>query len=156
MNLMRTEGRIILIISFLLSMSGCVPPLYYPRQVSPQAVAPQAAAKENKFTSLEQRFDQFYNWQPVGKKTVQINSEPAGARIEVNNETIGFAPLSLDIQYSEAGTAAEDVLIIAYPNEPGHCVQSKLFMKSRRTPVFLNKLPSAIYFDMRLCSPVHD
>ncbi len=85
------------------------------------------------------------------KKTIQIISEPPGARIEVNDDYIGDAPRSIEFPCDPEGRFVEPTLIVALPVGSGY-TQSKLFMGHKYTISSPRgeKIPSRIFFDMRL------
>lgn len=77
---------------------------------------------------------------------MHVESEPKGARIEIDNEYKGQTPLDIPFQYDEwQGPVFGGMCVMkALPTEPGHCVQSKVFIQG-------NRIPQNIFFDMRLC-----
>ena len=78
---------------------------------------------------------------------VQIVSEPKGAKIEVNGQYVGDAPLTVDIEASNDGRFWRDTIIKAYPAETGY-TQIKAFNgKSRWT--ISDAVPPKIFFDTR-------
>jgi hypothetical protein len=80
-------------------------------------------------------------------KSVQIISEPAGARIEISGNYIGDAPLVTKIRKDEQYERFyENTVIRAYPKGSGY-VQSKNFAPG--TAESLN-LPDRIFFDTNL------
>jgi hypothetical protein len=79
--------------------------------------------------------------------TVQIVSQPKGARIEVNGQYVGDAPLTVDIEASNDGRFWRDTIIKAYPADTGY-TQIKAFNgKSRWT--ISDAVPPKIFFDTR-------
>jgi hypothetical protein len=64
------------------------------------------------------------------KQDVLIESDPPGARIEVNDEYKGTAPLTISIPIRPNGSASEFTRIVALP-APGQRQQSKLFSPDR-------------------------
>jgi PEGA domain len=64
-------------------------------------------------------------------RQVEILSEPPGARIEVNHNYIGEAPITTTFQCSLDGRFLETTIIRALPTRPGGYVQSKLFFVAR-------------------------
>lgn len=82
------------------------------------------------------------------KKKVQIVSEPVGARIEVNQDYIGVAPIAVEIEADRHGNFARKTSIVASPSGP----------LPNNTPVYLQSgiflmgqpIPSRLYFDNRL------
>jgi hypothetical protein len=85
---------------------------------------------------------------PALKKKIQIVSEPVGARIEVNQNYIGYAPIAVEIEADQHGDFAHMTSIAASPSGP----------LPNNTPVYLQSLtflmgqpiPSRLYFDNRL------
>jgi hypothetical protein len=94
--------------------------------------------------------------QPI-KRQVQILSEPAGARIEVNGDYIGDAPMTATIPCSRDGRFMETTTVRALPTEPGNYVQRKFFSGGYSSSNLNNLVPSRIFFDMRLgpAMPIH-
>ena len=91
------------------------------------------------------------------KAKVEIVSEPAGARIEVNDNYVGDAPITVEIP-QDGGNFTQETVIRALPTEADDYVQSKYF---RFTPAISygsgygteakgDQIPSRIFFDMRL------
>ncbi len=80
------------------------------------------------------------------KQEVLIESDPPGARIEVNDEYKGTTPLTVSIAVQPNGSAEHFTRIVALP-VPGQAQQSKSFMPSRfgEFPV-----PKRILFVMNL------
>jgi hypothetical protein len=80
-------------------------------------------------------------------KKVEILSEPAGARIEVNDDYVGNAPITVEIPQS-AGYFKTTTTIRALPTEAGDYTQQKMFF----APLLNDgvKIPSRILFDMHL------
>ena len=64
---------------------------------------------------------------PATTRQVEIISEPPGARIEINDNYIGDAPIMTTFQCEADGRFIENTRIRALPTQPGHYVQSKLF-----------------------------
>ncbi|HXM27981.1 MAG TPA: PEGA domain-containing protein [Chthoniobacterales bacterium] len=86
-------------------------------------------------------------------KKVQIISDPPGARIEVNNDYVGDAPITLDILnlYGSEQFSA-DTVIRAIPNEAGDFVQVKHFAGhlDKYGTEKSDQIPSRIFFNMHL------
>ncbi|MBT7188369.1 PEGA domain-containing protein [Candidatus Bathyarchaeota archaeon] len=83
-------------------------------------------------------------------ETTLIISDPPGAKIEINHEYVGDAPVSFHIEAQTSmphGQITEDVVIVAYPTEDGQYTQ----IKNLRGV----KIPKRIYFNMSL-KPVSD
>src|ERR1700730_14587888 len=78
---------------------------------------------------------------------VQIVSQPTGARIEVNGQYIGDAPLFVDIEASNDGRFWRDTIIKAYPKDTGY-TQIKAFNGKSNWPIS-DLVPSRIFFDTR-------
>jgi hypothetical protein len=78
---------------------------------------------------------------------IQIVSQPVGARIEVNGQYAGDAPLSIDVDASTDGRFWRDTIIKAYPKDTGY-TQIKAFNgKSRWT--ISDMVPPKLFFDTR-------
>ncbi len=78
---------------------------------------------------------------------VQIVSQPAGAKIEVNGQYVGDAPLFIDIEASNDGRFWRDTIIKAYPKDTGYTQIRAFNGKSRWT--ISDLVPSRIFFDTR-------
>ncbi len=84
--------------------------------------------------------------------TIQIISEPPGARIEVNDDYIGNAPCSAQVRCDAEGRFWDSTHIRAIPREDGY-TQMKFFSgyQSPRGQILRSDaVPSRIFFDMRL------
>jgi PEGA domain len=80
-------------------------------------------------------------------KTVQIISDPPGARIEINGNYIGDAPLSTKIRKdTEYDRFYSSTVIRAYPKGDGY-VQTKNFSPGSLEGL---NLPDRIFFDTNL------
>lgn len=82
-----------------------------------------------------------------GAAETLIISDPAGARIEINNDYIGMTPIKTKIQRvctSDRYFSGDSIDINAIPSKPGQCVQRKRITTLQRTP-------KNIYFNMNLC-----
>lgn len=78
---------------------------------------------------------------------VRISSDPPGARIELNGDYIGDAPIDYFFRSPLAENVwPEDTEIVAYPAESGQFVQNKSFRHHTR-------LPRHILFIMNLAPP---
>jgi hypothetical protein len=75
-------------------------------------------------------------------KTIQIISDPVGARIEVNDDYVGDAPISITVP-REGANFAKGTTIRATPTLQGQYVQSKYFDRT-------SEVPSRILFSMGL------
>jgi hypothetical protein len=83
-------------------------------------------------------------------KKVKIVSEPAGARIEINDDYVGDAPITVEIP-QWVGRFTKDTVIRAIPNRAGDYGQSKYFSKgSVVVGATEGQIPSRILFDMHL------
>ena len=78
---------------------------------------------------------------------VQIVSQPTGARIEVNGQYVGDAPISVDIEASSDGRFWRDTIIKAYPKDTGY-TQIKAFNGKSRWAIS-DMVPPRISFDTR-------
>jgi hypothetical protein len=78
---------------------------------------------------------------------IQIVSQPAGAKIEINGLYVGDAPLSTDIEASNDGRFWRDTVIKAYPKDTGY-IQIKAFNGQSRWAIS-DMVPSRIFFDTR-------
>jgi hypothetical protein len=95
------------------------------------------------------------SYEPRTKK-VEILSDPAGARIEVNDNYVGDAPITVEIP-QRASYFTQNTVIRALPAEGGDYVQVKYFSGSipdawypETVGVHRDQIPSRIFFDMRL------
>jgi hypothetical protein len=89
--------------------------------------------------------------QEPSTKKVEIVSEPAGARIEVNDDYVGDAPITIEI-LDGGGQFTKDTVIRALPTEGGDYIQHKLFFGKVEGPYYQHagdQIPSRILFDMR-------
>ena len=85
-------------------------------------------------------------------KTIQILSEPPGARIEVNDDYIGEAPCSAQVRCDSEGRFFETTRIRALPVGYGY-TQGKYFSgygQMNNPYLHSDPVPSRIFFDMRL------
>lgn len=80
----------------------------------------------------------------TGKHSIEILTEPSGARIEVNDEFLGEAPLTATVARGCSAYSLNAVTIRALPREAGHCTQGKFISSS-------DSVPRKVFFDMRLC-----
>ena len=78
---------------------------------------------------------------------VQIVSQPVGAKIEINGQYVGDAPLRVDIEASNDGRFWRDTIIKAYPKDTGY-IQIKAFNGKSRWTISDN-VPPKIFFDTR-------
>ncbi len=87
------------------------------------------------------------------KKTIQITSQPPGARIEVSGDYAGDAPYAIEVSCDPEGRFVEDTRIRALPNEGGKTLNKIFFGYGyANTNPYLksSKIPSRVFFDMRL------
>ena len=83
-------------------------------------------------------------------KQLQIISDPPGARIEINEDYIGDAPLTVTIPCDEDGQFKQPTTIRALPTQPGHYVQRKDFPGGGLVSWSGDRVPSRVFFDTRL------
>jgi PEGA domain-containing protein len=76
-------------------------------------------------------------------KAVQILSEPAGARIEINDDYVGDAPIMVWVPVTDYAGFDRTTTISAIPVVEGQYFQSKYFVGG-------NKVPNRIFFSMTL------
>jgi hypothetical protein len=82
------------------------------------------------------------------KQSVQIVSQPSGARIEVNGHYVGDAPTAVEIEVSPHGRFWRDTIIKAYPKDTGF-IQIKAFNGESRWKIS-DPIPVRISFDTRI------
>jgi hypothetical protein len=82
---------------------------------------------------------------------VRIESSEAGARVEVNDDTVGKTPMDLRVWGDRDGTfhnfGSSDFIIRVYPMSEGQGVQTKAF----RTGGWFgqeDRVPKNLYFDL--------
>ena len=84
---------------------------------------------------------------PALKKKVQILSKPVGARIQVNQDYIGDAPIEVEVETDHSGNFVRPTSFVASPANPrpgaALYVQSKLFLP-------YDPIPKRLFFDNRL------
>jgi len=85
---------------------------------------------------------------PLPKQSVQILSQPPGARIEINGRYAGDAPTTVEIETSPHGRFWKDTIIKAYPKDTGY-IQIKAFNGESRWSVS-DQIPARISFDTRV------
>jgi len=83
---------------------------------------------------------------PLPRQSVQIVSEPPGARIEINGRDVGDAPTTVEIESSPNGRFWKDTIIKAYP-KTGY-IQIKAFNGESRWSIS-DPIPGKISFDTR-------
>jgi hypothetical protein len=84
---------------------------------------------------------------PRPKQSVQIVSQPTGARIEVNGRYVGDAPTTAEFEVSPHGRFWKDTIIKAYPKDTGY-IQIKAFNGESRWSIS-DPIPARISFDTR-------
>jgi hypothetical protein len=84
---------------------------------------------------------------PLPRQSVQIVSEPPGARIEINGRYVGDAPTTVEIESSPSGRFWKDTIIKAYPKNTGY-IQIKAFNGESRWSIS-DPIPGRISFDTR-------
>jgi len=85
---------------------------------------------------------------PLPKQSVQIVSQPPGARIEINGRDVGDAPTTVEIETSAHGRFWKDTIIKAYPKDTGY-IQIKAFNGESRWSVS-DQIHGRISFDTRI------
>ncbi len=78
---------------------------------------------------------------PSGKTLIE--SDPPGARIEINSQYVGTTPIRVDIPRLDSGLDTISVTIVASPVIPGQQVQTKYIGFNEPTPTH-------VFFDMNL------
>jgi hypothetical protein len=89
--------------------------------------------------------------QPI-TKTIQIISQPPGARIQVNDDYIGDAPCVIQVASDSSGRFWERTKIEAIPRAYGY-TQMKLFIgygQPDNPYAHSDKIPARIFFDTNL------
>jgi hypothetical protein len=91
------------------------------------------------------------------RRTIAIDSDPPGVRVEVNNEFLGKTPVTYSLESNGAGEfvgswgPAPYVEFVAYPprDVPGLFIQKKVF---RPNGFFQagDKIPAKMFFDLHL------
>jgi hypothetical protein len=85
---------------------------------------------------------------PAPKKKVHIVSEPVGARIEVNQDYVGEAPITVEIEADRHGDIAHMTSIAASPSGP---LPNNTPVYSQSVTFLMGQpIPSWLYFDNRL------
>jgi len=79
---------------------------------------------------------------------LEIASQPAGAKIEVNGQYVGDAPLTVQIEASNDGRVWKDTIIKAYPADKGYTQIRAFNGKSRWT--ISDMVPPKLVFDTRI------
>ncbi|MEA3205222.1 MAG: hypothetical protein QOG92_860 [Verrucomicrobiota bacterium] len=78
---------------------------------------------------------------------MQIVSQPTGAKIEINGQYVGDAPLFVDIETSNDGRFWRDTVVKAYPKDTGY-TQIKAFNGKMRWSIS-DTVPPRLFFDTR-------
>jgi hypothetical protein len=86
---------------------------------------------------------------PYKDATIEIISDPAGARIEVDDNYVGDAPITVPIPQN-SGYFNKDTVIRALPTEGGDYVQAKHFSGASPDVGSRDRIPSRIFFNMHL------
>ncbi len=94
----------------------------------------------------------------ITRFSVEIISEPSGAKIEVNKNYVGETPLKIDIEgWEGTRTFIRSYSIIAHPVNAGGQMQSKWFFGWKEPSLLYgDKIPTAIYFNMNLIYPAEE
>lgn len=83
--------------------------------------------------------------------TTEVNSYPPGARIEVDDNYLGEAPLQIIWEgYSHNRSFVDPHIVHALPIVPGQTTQTKLFYGAERGVRYGDRVPENIFFDMTL------
>ena len=82
-------------------------------------------------------------WPIEAPQVIEIISDPAGARIEINDEYMGDAPVTVNFKRRMQWGILDEVHINALPKGPG-CAQRKVIASSEL-------IPKKIFFDTGLC-----
>jgi len=83
----------------------------------------------------------------------EVLSEPPGARIEVDQDYIGEAPIKITWEgaaFAGRRFSGKDHVVRAIPVEKGHFVQEKRFAGGQGLAEAGDMIPRRIFFDMRL------
>lgn len=118
-----------------------------PRKPDPEWIA---LKKEIELSKSKRELDERLNNERI-TKSVEILSEPIGARIEVNGEYMGDAPCKVEVVTNGYGKLIEKFWVTALPTQGGHYTQLNWFHKG-------DKAPARVFFNMRLgrSNPVID
>jgi PEGA domain len=113
-----------------------------------------AVACSNSYSAHPLSADQPASSKPMRyePKKTQIISEPPGERIEINDNYVGDAPITVELA-QRGDYFDEDTVIRAIPTEGGDYPQTKRFLTS--DPWYHpgsagDKIPSRIFFNMHL------
>lgn len=83
-------------------------------------------------------------------KQVEVLSDPPGARIEINGDFVGVAPVVITMIGKSNDEVEQDYVIRAYPAAPEFYPQVKAFLKNTQGA---DQIPTRIFFDMRVRQP---
>jgi hypothetical protein len=83
----------------------------------------------------------------LSKQTIQIVSQPAGAKIEMNGRYMGDAPTTVEVDSSPNGRFWRDTIFKAYPKDTGY-IQIKAFNGESNWAIS-DPVPPRIAFDTR-------
>lgn len=115
-----------------------------------------AAGCSSTLQTAQQRSASQAQAKPAEQKEIQIISDPPGARIEVNQDYVGDAPITIKVPQIN-GYFAQNTVIRALPTEAGDYVQTKSFIAGQSTMeeavslgTWGDEIPSRILFDTRL------
>lgn len=88
----------------------------------------------------------------VKQFSVEIISEPSGAKVEVNDNYVGVTPLTIDLEgWESTRTFTRRCTIVAHPVRAGGQTQVKVFSGwSHPDHTYGDKIPNRIYFNMNL------
>ena len=83
-------------------------------------------------------------------ETVEVLTEPPGAKILINDAAVGYSPVTAPVRRQWRGSPGRMILdtvkVEAYPTGAGQCVQSGIFGQNS------GKTPPQVSFDMAACS----
>ncbi len=88
----------------------------------------------------------------VKQFSVEIISEPSGAKVEVNDNYMGETPLTINIEgWESTQTFIRKSVIVAHPVRAGGQTQVKIFSGWHEPDkTYGDKIPNKIYFNMNL------
>lgn len=88
----------------------------------------------------------------TAKFSVEIISEPSGAKVEINDNYIGKTPLVIELEgWKSTRTFARSHTIVAHPVSAGGYTQVKVFTGWGEPDYTYGKvIPEKIYFNMNL------
>ena len=140
--------RLLLLMLLGAVLSGCQSPARYSTQAPRRHLTPQQVAEHNARLGPYEAI--------ATDRKIEILSEPAGARIEVNDDYVGDTPTTISVPCTPDGRFTENTVIRATPTRPGDYTQTKFFSGGygygyRNLYRNLNSsIPKRIFFDMRL------